>query len=128
MAASKRKQASSVPLDDGRNFKKSKVNGGGTTNSAKHEEELEAETDSDPIVESDTNSQSGDDDGADWPSDAEDKEWDGGIEEDDNNGAGTEKPSKAARADQSVKDSTLADPKNSCMQPRFFLIQMLIML
>ena len=37
---------------------------------------LEVETDSDPIVESDTNSQSGDDDGASWPSDEEEEEED----------------------------------------------------
>ena len=44
----------------------------------------EVETDSDPIVESDTASQSGDDDGVSWPSDEEQKEEledneDGGI-------------------------------------------------
>jgi len=34
--------------------------------------ELEAETDSDPIIESDTTEHSGDDDGVSWPSDDED--------------------------------------------------------
>ena len=35
---------------------------------------LEAETDSDPIVESDTTSQSGDDDGISWPSDGDEED------------------------------------------------------
>ena len=45
----------------------------------------ETATDSEPIVESDTTSQSGEDDGVSWPSDADQEggDW-GGMEEDDN--------------------------------------------
>ena len=50
---------------------------------------LEAETDSDPIIESDTTSQSGEDDGVSWPSDneggdsqKEDELWEGASEGD----------------------------------------------
>ena len=49
----------------------------------------EAETDSDPIIESDTTSQSGEDDGVSWPSDDEDSDsqnkvesWEGASEGD----------------------------------------------
>jgi hypothetical protein len=45
--------------------------------------DLEAETDSDPIVESDTPEHSGEDDGVSWPSDDDDE---GGVELADSNG------------------------------------------
>ena len=52
-------------------------------------EPLEAETDSDPIIESDTASQSGEDDGVSWPSDdeggdgqKENELWEGALEGD----------------------------------------------
>ena len=51
----------------------------------------ETETDSDPLVESDTTSQSGDDDGVDWPSDDEPDEknqWNGGEEQDEEENVG----------------------------------------
>ena len=54
---------------------------------------LEAETDSDPIIESDTTSQSGDDDGSSWPSDndgvadeEDGEEWEGSSEDPDEEG------------------------------------------
>lgn len=45
------------------------------------EQNLEVETDSDPIVESDTSSRSGDDDGSSWPSDRDTGESGGFVEE-----------------------------------------------
>ena len=52
---------------------------------------FETETDSEPIVESDTTSQSGDDDGASWPSGEQVEEDDelGGISEEENEDGGT---------------------------------------
>ena len=63
---------------------------------------LEAETDSDPIVESDTTDHSGDDDGVSWPSDEEDAAP---------NGSGKEqKPRKAsATGNEPVEKSTDAN-------------------
>ena len=48
----------------------------------------ETATDSDPIIESDTASQSGDDDGVSWPSNAdeEQEQWEGVKEENDTGG------------------------------------------
>ena len=45
-------------------------------NDPKRAQDLETATDSDPIVESDTTSQSGDDDGVSWPSEEEAEEND----------------------------------------------------
>ncbi len=47
----------------------------------------EAETDSDPIIESETGSESGEDDGASWPSDEEQEDF-GGFDENIDNDAG----------------------------------------
>ena len=55
---------------------------------SKSRKEKEAETDSDPIIESDTTSQSGVDDGVSWPSDAE-QEDDALEEESDADKSGT---------------------------------------
>lgn len=62
---------------------------------------LETATDSDPIVESDTASQSGEDDGTSWPSD-DDGEPDGwaGVEEDNKTGV-----------IKSSEETAIADPK-----------------
>ena len=43
-------------------------------------EPLDAETDSDPIIESDTTSQSGEDDGVSWPSDNEGRDSENEVE------------------------------------------------
>ena len=66
--------------------------------------DLEAETDSDPIVESDTASQSGDDDGESWPSD------DSAENEDS---AGPKATNGASPSDKVVTTSKL----NPSMQP-----------
>lgn len=132
MGALKRKESSSLRLDDVRNSKKAKVEKNtGTKKRAQRQEGLEAETDSDPIVESDTASQSGEGDGASWPSDGadevdgEDEEWDGVSEGDDQNGGGVEISSKASRADQPVMKSPSTDPKNLCTQSGSFPTWML---
>lgn len=62
-------------------------------------QELEAETDSDPIVESDTTSQSGDNDGVSWPSDEDNEEvdeWGGVSGEDEDDTGGVKAAAKAA--------------------------------
>ena len=73
MAGIKRKQA---PVDKfNGNTKKPRITPGHEEHKATKpiipREELEAETDSDPIIESDTTEHSGEDDGASWPSDDE---------------------------------------------------------
>ena len=73
MAGIKRKQAP-VNKTNG-NIKKPRIAPGHQERKATKkfisEEEIEAETDSDPIIESDTTEHSGEDDGASWPSDDE---------------------------------------------------------
>ncbi|KAK4691273.1 pumilio homology domain family member 6, partial [Lecanoromycetidae sp. Uapishka_2] len=69
--------------------------------SSKAIQELEAETDSDPIIESDTTSQSGDDDGASWPSDEDNKglnKWDGVSSEEKEDDGGAKIAAEAASA------------------------------
>lgn len=100
----------------------SKFNAGSTPEKARKEEkrvqELETATDSDPILESDTASQSGDDDGVSWPSD-EDAEagegWEGfGVAEDDDEG-GVEFAAEAAGASQSAKKASITNGTASGM-------------
>ena len=67
MAAPKRKENPSSTLHTGSTRKKSKKEEN-IVNGSKNLHDLETATDSDPIVESDTTSQSGDDDGISWPS------------------------------------------------------------
>ncbi|KAL8864416.1 MAG: hypothetical protein Q9198_009876, partial [Flavoplaca austrocitrina] len=69
MAGIKRKQSASsgIPRD---NVKKRKQGGDPAVESSASSNP-EAETDSDPIIESDTTEHSGDDDGVSWPSDDE---------------------------------------------------------
>ncbi len=67
-------------------------------------EPLEAETDSDPIVESDTTSQSGEDDGVSWPSDNEGGDGQEGVESEDG----------ASKGDSGVEGTGLdTDPVNA---------------
>ena len=54
--------------------------------------DLGTETDSDPIIESDTTEHSGDDDGVSWPSDGEGMEEDGIAEEESENDGGVDLP------------------------------------
>ncbi|KAL8673376.1 MAG: hypothetical protein Q9168_002202 [Polycauliona sp. 1 TL-2023] len=69
MAGIKRKQNSSASIPTG-GIKKRKQ-GSGSVVEISASADLEAETDSDPIIESDTTDHSGDDDGVSWPSDDE---------------------------------------------------------
>jgi len=66
---------------------------------SKSVQELEAETDSDPIVESDTTSESGDNDGVSWSSDEEKEEvdeWGGVSGEEDSDAGGVKAAANAA--------------------------------
>jgi hypothetical protein len=80
-------------------------------------QELEAETDSDPIVESDTTSQSGDNDGVSWPSDEDNEEVDewGGVsgEEEDDTGGVTVAAKAADGSPPSTKGATTSDANPS---------------
>lgn len=85
MASLKRKEAPVVKSRDSVNHKKPKRDVVDVKNATIAVHTLEAETDSDPIVESDTNSQSGDDDGVSWPSDGdEDAAHTSALEEESN--------------------------------------------
>lgn len=108
MVASKRKENPNSELQAGSTPKKPKKEEKRAKNS-KHVQDLETATDSDPLVESDTTSHSGDDDGVSWPSDEEAEEgevWEGvGVAEENDVGgvniaaeaAGASRPgSKAA--------------------------------
>ena len=112
MAAPKRKENPSSYSHTGSTPKKSrKVED--LTNGSKNVHELETATDSDPIVESDTTSQSGDDDGVSWPSDEEveaDEAWEGAEVADDKEHEGvkiaeTVGASKPGKKLQDTKDT-----------------------
>lgn len=68
MAGIKRKDAPSVQSSGGKPSKKHKIEASRSISEGLVKIQ-ETETDSDPIVESDTTEHSGDDDGVDWPSD-----------------------------------------------------------
>lgn len=68
MAGIKRKDAPSGQSSGGKPNKKHKIEASRSKSEGLIEIQ-ETETDSDPIVESDTTEHSGDDDGVDWPSD-----------------------------------------------------------
>lgn len=105
MAIAKRKENPSSKLHAGSTPKKPKKEEG-FTKSSKRVKDLETATDSDPIVESDTASQSGDDDGVSWPSDEVDEESENqeGVEvaEDGNDGE-VKIAAEAAGASQSAE-------------------------
>ena len=98
MAASKRKENPSTKLHAGNVSKKPKKEEK-LAKSSLRLQELETATDSDPLVESDTASQSGDDDGVSWPSDEdlkEDEAWDDGVLAEDNDGGGVKSAAGAS--------------------------------
>ena len=79
MAAPKRKEYPSSNFHTGSTRKKPRKEEN-LAKGSKNAHDLETATDSDPIVESDTTSQSGDDDGVSWPSDEvveASEAWDG---------------------------------------------------
>ena len=73
MASIKRKNAANDAYRDSKASKKAKV----TRPEPEDNLEKEVETDSDPIVESSTGSESGEDDGVSWPEDEEPEDFDG---------------------------------------------------
>ena len=89
MAALKRKENPNSRLHAGNTPKKPKKEEK-LAKDSKRVQDLETATDSDPIVESDTTSQSGGDDGVSWPSEEEAEEsedWEGvEVAEDSNDG------------------------------------------
>ena len=105
MAASKRKENPSTKVHAGNASKKPKKEGKLAESSIRLQD-LETATDSDPLVESDTASQSGDDDGVSWPSDEDAKEGEAGdgveFEEDNDDG----EVESAAVASQSAKKAS----------------------
>ena len=104
MAASKRKENPSTKLHTGNVSKKPKEEEKLAKSSIRLQD-LETATDSDPLVESDTASQSGDDDGSSWPSDENAKEgeaWDGGGLAEENDGG----VKSAAGASQSARKAS----------------------
>ena len=96
MAAAKRKQTSEsieTPESQPKRFKKERNHDSKPKKSRFMDE---AETDSDPIVESDTGSESGEDDGVSWPSDGE---------EDEALGVGSEADNETGTMDFDAKSS-----------------------
>jgi hypothetical protein len=71
MAGLKRKEAPITKAHASTVHKRSKKEAAHVKTSKVEPSTLEAETDSDPIAESDTTDHSGDDDGVSWPSDEE---------------------------------------------------------
>ena len=108
MAASKRKENPNSKLHAGSTPKKPKKEDK-LAKSSKRIQDLETATDSDPLVESDTTSQSGYDDGASWDSDEEEEEgesWEGiGVAEHNDDG-GVKIAAEATGASQSSKKAT----------------------
>ena len=111
MAAPKRKENPISQLHTGSTRKKPRK-AENLANGSKNVHDLETATDSDPIVESDTTSQSGDDDGVSWPSDEEieaGEAWEGvGVTDDKEHGgekiAETAGTLKSGKKVQNAKD------------------------
>ena len=105
MAAPKRKENPNTRAHAGSTAKKLKKETS-PAKVSKRVQDLETATDSDPLVESDTTSQSGDDDGVSWPSDEEKnlgEDWEGLEGAEDNDNGGVKITAKAADASQSAK-------------------------
>lgn len=110
MAAPKRKENPSSKLYASSNPKKPRKEENSPKDS-KRLQDLETATDSDPIVESDTTSHSGDDDGVSWPSDEEVEagEDEEGVGLANNNEDGGMKTAAAASASDSAKKVSQAN-------------------
>lgn len=117
MAASKRKENPNSKLYPGSAPKKPKKEEK-QANDSKRVQDLETATDSDPLVESDTTSQSGDDDGVSWPSEEEaegSEDWEGlGVAE-DNDVGGVKIATEAAGASQPAKKAPQTNGTTSGM-------------
>lgn len=91
----------------------------GSLNASKNIEELEAQTDSDQIVESETTSQSGDDDGVSWPSDEENEEiddWAGVSDEEEQDDGGANVMAKAGSAPHPIPKGSSTNDANQSKQ------------
>lgn len=87
MVGIKRKTAIAFKSENGNVQKKTRKDERPVKRSKTEIAALETATDSDPIVESDTTSQSGDDDGVTWPSDEDDEpDESAGVDEDSDGG------------------------------------------
>lgn len=82
MAALKRKQVPSISMSQSSVNKRPKNEVSPTERAPRAKQALETETDSDPIVESDTTENSGDDNGVSWPSDHASAAQDSSADED----------------------------------------------
>lgn len=127
MVASKRKENPNSELQAGSTPKKPKKEEKRAKNS-KHVQDLETATDSDPLVESDTTSHSGDDDGVSWPSDEEAEEgegWEGVGVAEDNDVGGVNIAAEAAGASQpgSKAASTNGNPTKTDVKLEFALAE-----
>ena len=110
MAAPKRKENPSSNSHTGSTHKKPRKEEN-LAKGSKNAHDLETATDSDPIVESDTTSQSGDDDGVSWPSDEEieaDEAWEGsGVADDkEHRGVKVAETAGASKSGKKVQDKT----------------------
>lgn len=102
MAGLKRKEAPITKAHASTVHKRSKKEAVHVKTSKVEPSTLEAETDSDPIAESDTTDHSGDDDGVSWPSDEEE-------------GVKDETPlTQSARDNGSIKEATGTNDINAC--------------
>ena len=120
MSASKRKENPNPKLYAGSTPKKPKKEEK-VAKISKLVPDLETVTDSDPLVESDSTSQSGDDDGVSWPSDEEAEEGESsesvGLAEDNDDG-GAKIAAEAAGASQSAKKAPKTNGTASGMSLR----------
>ena len=110
MAAPKRKENPSSPFHTGSTRKKPR-NEEKVAERSSNIHELETATDSDPIVESDTTSQSGDDDGVSWPSEeevdtGEALEGAGVIDDKEHGGAKIAETAVASKSGKRVQNAT----------------------
>ena len=105
MAAPKRKENPNSKFHVGGTPKKPRTEEK-LANGSKNVQDLETATDSDPLVESDTTSQSGDDDGVSWPSDEETQaveEWESVGATDGNDDGGKKIAAEAVDASKPAK-------------------------
>ena len=114
MAGIKRKGAFDAKRQAGNSQKKQKKDEK-RPKTSKSIQPLETETDSEPIVESNTTSHSGDDDGVSWPSDHEGEEFDelGGVSEEDNEDGGIKIAVEAANEAQPKTKNTLTNGQST---------------
>lgn len=107
MAGLKRKEAPITKAQASTVHKRSKKEAVHVKTSKVEPSTLEAETDSDPIAESDTTDHSGDDDGVSWPSDGE---------EDVTQLSGKDKSllTQSATGNKSTKEATGTTDINAC--------------